>query len=152
MHPENLSRSEIVAAIGGVLLAVAVFLTAYKPSDNPNAIIGGAREAVSAWEIHDVLRWLLLLAAAAPLILSWIILRDHELSWPRGELTAVVGISAIGLIFYNGILDRPGEPSGQISLGIGWFAMLLGAVLIFSGGALRSAQSERKRKPPGVLR
>jgi len=151
MHPENLSRSEIVAAFGGLLLAVAVFLTAYSPSDNPNAIIGGAREAVSAWEIHDVLRWLLLAAAAAPLILTYIILRDHELSWPRGELTAVIGITAIGLVFYNGVLDRPGEPSGQISLGVGWFAMMFGSLLIFGGGALRSAESERKRKPPGVL-
>ncbi len=152
MHPENLSSSEIVAASGGIVLAVAMFLTAYRPSDNPNAVIGGAREAVSAWEIHDVMRWLLLLAAAAPLILVYIILRDHELSWPRGELTAVIGMTAIGLVFYNGILDRPGEPSGQISLGIGWFLMMLGALLIFGGGALRSAESERRRKPPGVLR
>lgn len=151
MHPKNLSRSEILAALGGALLALAVFLTAYVPSDNPNAIIGGAREAVSAWEIHDILRWLLLAAAAAPLILTYIVLRDHQLSWPRGELTAVIGITAIGLIFYNGVLDRPGEPSGQISLGIGWFGMMLGALLIFGGGALRSAESERKRKPPGVL-
>jgi hypothetical protein len=152
MHPENISRAEILAAFGGILLAIAVFLSAYVPSDNPNAIIGTSRTAVSAWEIHDVLRFLLLLAAAAPLILTYIVLRDHQLSWPRGELTAVVGISAIGLIFYNGILDRPGEPSSQISLGIGWFGMMIGAVLIAVGGALRSSESERRRRPPGVLK
>ena len=151
MHPKNLSTAEIVAAAGGVLLAIALFLTAYEPSDNPNAIIGGAREAVTAWEIHDILRWILLAAAIAPIVLTYIVLRDHQLSWPRGELTAVIGIFAIGLVFYNGILDRPGEPAGQISLGIGWFGMMVGALLIFGGGALRSAESERRRKPPGVL-
>lgn len=152
MHSNNLTRAEIVAAVGGILLGIAVFLSAYVPSDNPNAIIGTSRDAVSAWEIHDVLRFVLLLVALAPLILMYIILRDHQLSWPRGELTAVVGIMAIGLIFYNGVLDRPGEPSSQISLGIGWFAMMLGALLIAVGGALRSSESERKRKPPGVLK
>lgn len=151
MHPKNISAAEIVAAAGGVLLAVALFLTAYTPSDNPNAIIGGAREAVSAWTIHGILRWVLLAAALAPIILTYIVLRDHQLSWPRGELTAVIGIFAIGLVFYNGILDRPGEPPGQISLGIGWFGMMLGSLLIFGGGALRSAESERRRKPPGVM-
>jgi len=151
MHPKNLSSAEIVAAAGGILLAVALFLTAYVPSDNPNAIIGGARESVSAWDIHSVLRWVLLAAAIAPIVLTYIVLRDHQLSWPRGELTAVIGIFAIGLVFYNGILDRPGEPAGQISLGIGWFGMMVGALLIFGGGALRSAESERRRKPPGVL-
>jgi len=151
MHPKNLSKAEVLAAAGGLLLALALFLTAYVPSDNPNVIIGGAQEAVSAWEIHDILRWLLIAAAVAPLILAYIVLRDHQLSWPRGELTAVIGIFAFGLIVYNGVLDRPGEPSGQISLGIGFYGMLVGAILIFAGGALRSAESERRRKPPGVL-
>lgn len=141
-----------MAAIGGLLLAVAIFLPAYAPSDNPNAMIAGRREAVSVWDVHGVMRWFLLLSAAASLILTYIIMRDHELSWPRGEVTAVVGIFAIGILLYNGILDRPGEPSGQIGLGIGWVGMMIGAVLVVIGGAVRSAESERRRKPPGVLR
>jgi hypothetical protein len=151
MDPSRLKRGEIIAALGGLLLAVSIFLPAYSPSENPNAIIEGSRDAVSVWQVHDILRWLLLLAAAAPLILGYIILRDHQLSWPRGEVTAVTGIFATGLIVYNGILDRPGEPSGQISLAAGWYGLLLGAVLIAVGGAMRTSESERRRKPPGVL-
>jgi hypothetical protein len=151
MDPSRLKRGEIIAALGGVLLAVSIFLPAYSPSENPNAVVAGSRDAASAWEVHDVLRWLLLLAAAAPLILGYIILRDHELSWPRGEVTAVTGIFATGLVVYNGILDRPGEPSGQIGLAAGWYGLLLGAVLIAVGGAMRTSESERRRKPPGVL-
>jgi hypothetical protein len=147
----KLQRGEIIAAVGGVLLAISIFRPAYSPSANPNAIVEGSRDAVSAWQVHDIVRWLYLLAAAAPLILGYIILRDHELSWPRGEVTAVTGIFAIGLIFYTGVLDRPGEPSGQIALAIGWYGMFIGALLIAIGGAARSAESERRRKPPGVL-
>ena len=39
----------------------------------------------SGWDAHPILHWLLLAAAAAPLILAWIIVRDHQLSWPRGR-------------------------------------------------------------------
>ncbi|HEX8101098.1 MAG TPA: hypothetical protein VF533_00660 [Solirubrobacteraceae bacterium] len=153
MHPQNLKLAEIVAAIGGILLGVSLFLKAYVPSDNPNAYVikEGSHAAVSAWDAHSWLRWVLLLAALTPLILTYIILRDHTLSWPRGEVTAVVGIFAIGLIVYNSILDRPGSPSGQIGLGIGFWGMFIGAIMICVGGAIRSGESERRRKPPGVL-
>ena len=103
---------------GGLLLAVAVFLPWYDTSDNPNAEIDGARGDFSAWDVHPIMRWLLLAAAAAPLILAWIVLRDHELSWPRGEMTAVVGDrrarpgrSTAGFIFQPGRAQR-----SQISL------------------------------------
>ena len=58
---------------------------------------------------------------------------------------------AATLLFYTGIIDRPGEPSGQISLSFGWFLAFLGALVVAAGGAIRSAESERKRKPPGVM-
>jgi hypothetical protein len=146
----KLQRGEIIAAVGGILLAISLLRPAYSPSENPNANVDGSRAAVSAWEVHDIGRWVLLLAAVAPLVLAYVILRDHELSWPRGEVTAVVGIFAIGLIFYIGILDRPGEPASQIALAIGWYGMFLGAWMIAIGGALRAGESERRRKPPGV--
>jgi hypothetical protein len=93
----------------------------------------------------------LLAAALAPLILAWIIARDHELSWPRGEMTAVVAMIALVLVLYVGVIDRPGEPSGEISLQIGWFAALAGCLLEVVGGGLRAGSTERPRKPPGVL-
>jgi hypothetical protein len=147
----RLGPSEAIAVLGGVLLAIGVFLPWYATSSNPNATLDGARGSFSAWEAHPILRWALLAAAVAPLILAWIILREHELSWPRGELTAVVGLAAAGLILYFGVLSRPGEPSGQISLELGWFVALLGAALILFGGASRASGTERPRKPPGVL-
>ena len=152
MDLSRLRRGELIAAIGGILLAAGVFLTWYRTApDNANATIDGARGGLSAWEVHPIMRWLLLAAAAAPLILVWIIVRDHQLSWSRGELTAVVGIAAFGLIFYAGVIDRPGEPSGEISLRLGWFFALLGSILLIVGAAMRSADTDKPRKPPGVL-
>jgi uncharacterized membrane protein len=147
-----ISRSEIIAAVGGLLLAIGVFLPWYSPNtDNPNANVDGAREAVSAFDAHSIVRWLLLLAAIAPIVLLYIVIRDHELSWPRGEMTAVVGIIAFGLTAYNGIIDRPGEPPSEISLGLGWLLSFLGTILITVGGSIRASTTERPRKPPGVL-
>ena len=148
---DRISRSEWIAVSGGLLLAVAVFLPWYGTSDNPNAEVDGARGDFSAWDVHPILRWLLLAAAAAPLILAWIVLRDHELSWPRGEMTAVVAMSALGLVLYSGIVTRPGEPRSEIGLQFGWFLALIGTIMMMVGGAKRSNEVERKRKPPGVF-
>ena len=152
MDPTKISRSEWIAVAGGLMLLVGIFLPWYVPNtENRNAIVAGSREAVSAWEAHTLLRFLFLAAALAPLILAWIVIRDHELSWPRGEMTAVVAIAAFGIIGYVGIIDRPGDPPGEISLGIGWLLSFLGSILMAVGGAMRAGSSERPRKPPGVL-
>jgi hypothetical protein len=152
VHPSNVSRSEIIAALGGILLGIGIFLPWYVPNKaNRNAVVAGSRDAVSAWDAHTYLRFLLLAAALAPLVLLYIVLRDHELSWPRGELTAVIAIAAFGIIGYVGIIDRQGDPPGEISLGIGWFMSFAGSILMAIGGAMRAGTSERPRKPPGVL-
>jgi hypothetical protein len=149
MDVSRLSRSELIAALGGILLLVGVFLPWYVPNtENRNAIVNGSREAVSAWDTYTLLRFLFIAAAIAPLILAYIVVRDHELSWPRGEMTAVVAIAAFGIVGYVGIVDRPGEPPGEINLGIGWFLSLAGTILMAVGGAMRAGVSERPRKPP----
>jgi hypothetical protein len=148
----RLGRGELVAAVGGLLLAACLFAPWYKTDPgNPNAQIDGARGSLNGWEVHPLLRWLLLAAAIAPLILIWIVIRDHELSWARGEMTAVAAIAAFGLVAYTGFLDRPGEPSGAISLQLGFYGALLGTILMIAGAAVTAGQTERTRKPPGVL-
>src|SRR3954451_20116719 len=134
MNFSRLGRGEFLAVLGGVALALSLFLPWYATNpDNRNAIIDGVRGTVSAWETFPILRWLLLAAAVAPLILAWVIVRDHQLSWPRGEMTAVIGMVAFVLVLYVGLVDRPGEPSGQISLKLGWFLALVGCILMLTG-------------------
>ena len=152
MHVGRLGMGELIAALGGLLLAACLFLPWYETSpDNRNAVIDGVRGALSGWEVHGLMRWLLLAAAAAPFILIWIVVRQHELSWPRGEMTAVAAIAAFGLVAYTGFLDRPGEPAGAISLQPGFYGALLGTILMILGGAMSAGETERVRKPPGVM-
>ena len=152
MNFGRVGRAELLAALGGVLLAGGLFLPWYETNpDNRNAVIDGVRGSLSGWQAHPIMRWLLLAAATAPVILLWIAIRDHELSWPRGEMTAVIGLIAATLLFYSGIIDRPGEPSGQVSLAIGWYLAFVASLVVAAGGAIRSSEFERKRKPPGVL-
>jgi hypothetical protein len=151
MSLSNISRSEILAALGGALLALSVFLPWYSTSANPNANISGMRGDISAWDAHSILRYLFLAAALAPIVLLWVIVRDHELSWPRGEMTAVIGIIAFVGVLYLGVIDRTGEPPSEISLGYGWFVALLGTTMVAVGGSYRASTTERPRKPPGVL-
>ncbi len=148
----RLHRNEYMGMLGGALLAISVFLPWYgTDSANRFASINGARGSLSCWDVHPILRWLLLAASVAPFILAYIIATDAKLSWARGEMTMVTSIAALGLIFYNGVIDRPGHPSSAISLKYGWFVALIASLLMIAGAALRSSEHERARKPPGTI-
>jgi hypothetical protein len=149
MSMSKLQKGEFIAIAGGLLLLVALFLDWY--ASKGLGRIDGKAGALTGWEVHVIIRWLLLAAAIAPLILAYIIMRDHALSWPRGEMTAVIAIACFGLIFYNGLVARPGTSNSLTSLQIGWYLAVLGTLLMLSGSALRSSNVERKRKPPGTL-
>lgn len=152
MDLSRLGRREFIGMLGGLLLVVGVFLKTYEARpENPNANIDGMTGTVSIWDVHPILRWLLLAAAIAPFVLAYIMARAHKLSWARGEMTAVVSVAVFGLVFYNGVIDRPGTPSGEIELEIGWYVALVGCILMFATSALRSSEGERPRKPPGTI-
>jgi hypothetical protein len=148
----RLTWHEFVAIGGGALLVVGLFLPWYHAQNRLAKIAGDTGPGdFTAWEVHTILRWLWVAAAAAPFILAYIVVRGHKLSWARGELTAVVAIAAFGLAGYNGLLDKPGDPSGLISLKYGFWISMVGILLMMAGSALRASEVERARKPPGVL-
>src|SRR4051795_13259459 len=152
MNDSGLSRSEILALVGGLLLGIGLFLTWYHV-DNANTMINGHKgpRNFTGWQVHTIARWFLLAGAAAPLILAWIIYRGHALSWPRGEMTAVSAVAALGLIGYLSLVNKPGDVTSLVSLRYGVFVSLGGAALMLFGSAPRASQTERPRKPPGVM-
>lgn len=149
MDVRKLQRGEFIAIAGGILLLVGLFLNWYATKGLGR--IDGVAGPQTGWEVHTIIRYLFLAAALAPLILAYIILRDHALSWPRGELTAVIAIACFGLLLYNGLLAQPGTSNSLTTLQAGWFVAVAGTLLMLSGSALRSSNVERKRKPPGTL-
>lgn len=153
MNVKELDRGELVAIAGGILLGISLFLNWYTLG-NRNAVLGtchGPNTTCTGWASLSVLRFLFLVAAAAPLILAWIIARGHALSWPRGELTAVTALVALIMTLFLGVIDHPGSPPDEISVSIGWWVALLADILILIGAVFRSKQSGGRRKPPGVL-
>jgi hypothetical protein len=153
MNLKELDRGELVAVAGGILLGVSLFLSWYSLG-NANAQLGtcrGPNTMCTGWAALSVLRFVFLIAAVAPLILSWIIARGHALSWPRGELTAVTALVALIMTLFVGVIDHPGSPPGEISVAAGWFVALAADLLILTGSVWRSKESGAGRKPPGVL-
>jgi hypothetical protein len=147
MDISRVERGERIAIYGGIALAVGLFLTWYDVKAGSELAHGD----VSGWDAHSTMRWLLLAAAIAPLILAWIIANDHALSWPRGQMTMVVAIAAFGLIAYNGLIDKPGESNSFTSLQYGWFISLVGTLLMLWGSIRRQNETEIRRKPPGTI-
>ncbi len=153
MDLKALERGEAVAIGGGILLGVSVFLDWYSLG-NRYALLNSCRGphgSCTAWDSLDVVRFLLLITALAPAILAWIIVRGHALSWPRGELTAVIALAALTLILFRGVIERPGTPSGEVSVDYGWFVALAGGLLILFGAVNRAKQGSARSKPPGVI-
>jgi hypothetical protein len=153
MDLRALNRGELLAILGAVLIAIAVFLPWYSLGNHFTQLNGchGPNASCTGWHSLLVVRYLLLAAAAAPIILAWIIIRGHALSWPRGELTAVVGVAALVLVLFRGVIDKPGAPADQIGLSYGWFIALGGTLLIIAGAAWRYQENAPRRNPPGVL-
>jgi hypothetical protein len=153
MDFKQLDRGELIATFGGILLGVSLFLHWYDLG-NAHAVLNsckGPNAACSGWHALTILRFLLLLAAVAPAILAWIIVRGHALSWPRGELTAVTALAALTFTLFRGVIDKPGSPPGEITITFGWWVALIGGLLILTGSVARARESGARRKPPGVL-
>ena len=126
------------------------------PDYSPDSFVCGEVDfTCTGFETFPILRWLLLAAALAPAILAWILIRGHKLSWAPGELTMVVGFTAFVLVFYNGVIDRPGTEIAESGIGLDWgyFIALLATALMSATGFLRSQESggRRARKAPGTV-
>jgi hypothetical protein len=158
----KLDRSEIIGMVAAAVLVISLFLQWFSLSTDPSVVQRGddpnnwvcavGEDSCTGFDTFPILRWLLIAAAAAPFILAWILIRGHALSWPRGELTAIVGLTAFVLIAYNGILDKP-NAGLETSLSLGYWLAILASLGIFISGGFRAVESGggARRKPPATF-
>jgi hypothetical protein len=160
MGTEKLSRSELLGMVAALILVGSLFLqwfsleTENVARDEPGDWVCGVGDnSCIGFDTFPILRWLLIAAASAPFILAWIVLRGHALSWPRGELTAIVGLIAFVLIAYNGLVDKPSANDIGVSLSFGYWIALLASLGIFFAGGFRAVESGGggQRKPPATF-
>jgi hypothetical protein len=158
----NYRRVAIGAGASILLILSVLFLPWYSLTDDPQRVeqqawICGENEfSCTGFETFPILRWLLLAAALAPIILAWILVRGHKLSYPPGEMTMIAGFTAMVLIAYNGIIDKPAPDDGiefGTSLDWGYWIALASAVTIAIVGFTRSLESGggQQRKAPGTV-
>jgi len=151
----------IVGGTASILLVVSLFLLPWYTVDvTPQQtaqdvwLCGTGDSSCTGFDTFPILRWLLLAGALSPLILAWIIVRGHKLSWAPGEMTMVVGFAMMVLIGYNGIIDKPGSGilEGFVGLDYGYWIAVLCTIAIAATGFLRSqAGQRRERKAPGTV-
>ena len=157
----NRNRTIFTAAVSTLLLISLLFLPWYSLShdvvrpESSDWICGQNDYSCTGFDTFPILRWLLIAAAFTPLILAWILVRGHKLSWPPGEATMVVGFTAMVLIAYNGIIDKPGQGVQESGVGLdyGYWIALLATIGIAVAGYLRSLESggRQARKAPGTV-
>ena len=151
MDFRQLDRGELIAVVGGAILGVSVFLAWYTLGDR-FTILGACRgpnATCSAWKSLMIHPLPAPVTAIAPRVLAWIIIRGHALSWPRGEMTAVIAIAALTFTVFRGVIDRPGTPPGQIGISYGWWIGLAGGLLILVGSVWRAKESAARASRPG---
>ncbi|MBA2241238.1 MAG: hypothetical protein H0W09_08390 [Solirubrobacterales bacterium] len=163
MRVERAGRWEIVGIVAGaVIIASLLLLPWFTLSDVPTRdeqrawICGTGELTCVGFDTFPILRWLLIAGALAPLILTYILLRKHKLSWAPGEMTMIVGFTATVLIAYNGLIQRPAPESGfeyGTTIEYGYYIALGGAIAISVSGYLRSLDSggRQGRKAPGTV-
>jgi hypothetical protein len=120
--PRRIDAGELVAALGGLLVIVALFLDWYGPADG-----------WSAFEALDLLIAALALCAIAVAASSF------GAGWPLGPRTLLpVGLLLLVVIAVQLADPPPAVPDGE-QLQTGAWLALAGAALVLVGGILRTA-------------
>lgn len=132
MQLSRLRRGEIIASLGALALVVLMFAVPWFQFANP----GGGHTTANAWTSLPTLRWVLLVAAASGLLLSYLQASREAPALPVTADVVVVTFSAIvTVILLVRILTGEGSPL------IGAFAGLA-AIAAQTAGAFMSLRQE----------
>jgi hypothetical protein len=152
----RLGKPEWFGMASGLLLVLSLFMPWFMTDpSNEFSVIKGSRcgpfhegGSCNAFQSFDFLEWALILLSLAPFVHAWIAARDHEVSWLRGELTAILGFLALMLVLLNAfILGQPGTVEITPSWGVA--VAIVACIGILLSGSIRQ-YSYQQPEPPGV--
>ena len=133
----------LVSLVGAVLMPVSLFLDWYEVSENATG--DNAKIALTGWDSFESTDTVMVLAALAVLIL--IVTAPPYVA----RALMIVGALATGFIVVQ-LLDQPVilgfVDSADLSLKIGAYLGLLGALLVIAGGAASSVRPDAGTRPP----
>jgi len=126
----RLRRGEVIAAAGGVLLLVVMFLDWYAAG----GVDGVGSQGFTAWQSFDVLDVILALVALLAILLAGLAATQRSPALPvaASVVTAATGILAALLVLYR-ILNQPG-PNDFVEVSYGAFLGFLCVLAIAAGG------------------
>ena len=151
---------ELLGVVSALVLLFSLFIEWFTLTNTPERtqqkawVCGEQVYSCSAWDTFPLARWLLVAAAAAPIILTYFVLTSQRGKYPTGEFTMTVGLAVIVLVGYNGIIQKPGGGAQfGVSLSWGYLLAILAGIGITVAGALRSLESGggAGRKPPATF-
>lgn len=161
MDFSRLERTDAVGALSSLLLVVSLFLPWFslgqvaQREEGGYWVCGTGDTSCTGFETFPILRWLLIAAAVAPLILAYLIVTAERTAYPTGEFTMTVGFAVIVLVGFNGIIDKPGSELEEIGISLDWgyFVALLAGFLMAGAGGVRSLGfgGGAPRKPPATF-
>jgi hypothetical protein len=139
-----------INAVAGPALLISMFLPWYTTSGT--GLINGHPGSMSAWQTFGALNvYLVWCGLGCITVAPWIAARGDRLSWTPGELSIFFAVVGLALILFNGFIARPGSPSEDIHLGIGYPIALAAMAAIMYSSLLRAGVHRPARRPPGTL-
>jgi hypothetical protein len=145
-----LSLPELALCVVGPVLLCSLFLMPWFGTAG-QATINGHHGLVTGWATYSTLRYFLLWCGIGAFILPWMVARRHDSGWRRGEMTAIHGLTGIGLLILDGLGFPPGSPSDEVHVQAGyWVALLALAVFVWAGVRSAEQHSPTPRRPPGA--
>ena len=128
----RLRRGEVIAALGGLLLLIALFFFDWY-SGFKEIPVGPASTDFGAWDSAGLLGFVLAAAlAAVSLAVLTATSRTVALPVAASALTASLGIAAVGMILLR-MVFQPGS-NAQIDLKFGILLALIAALIVAYGG------------------
>jgi hypothetical protein len=126
--PRRLDAGAVVAAVGGLVLLVSLFLDWY----------GDEGEGVSAWTVFEVVD--LVLAALAALAITTLISRSElERRLPDAPLIAL-GVTALVVVVAQLVNHPPAVNGADADPEVGLWLALAGAAVLLAGALVSSAR------------